>query len=187
MSFQTRPDGPLARRVDSVGRVHPHVEVRIVDEEGGVVPRGETGELHTRGYSVMRGYWNDPARTAEALDPEGWMHTGDLATLDQEGYCRIVGRLKDMLIRGGENIYPREIEEFLYTHPAVSDVQVIGVPDSHYGEAVMAWIKLRPGSTATADELTAFCKGQNLKNSAKKIRSGNVTANRADASQISMS
>jgi len=158
VSFQTRPEDPMARRVDSVGRVHPHVEVRIVDEEGRPVPRGETGELHTRGYSVMRGYWGDAARTAEVLDADGWMHTGDLATLDGEGYCRIVGRLKDMLIRGGENIYPREIEEFLYTHPDVADVQVFGVPDEKFGEEICAWIRLREGARADADAIRQYCR-----------------------------
>ncbi|UNK41322.1 AMP-binding protein [Luteimonas sp. S4-F44] len=160
VSFQTTPDDPLDRRVDSVGRVHPHVEVRIVDKDGAVVPRGETGELQTRGYSVMRGYWGEPARTAEVLDADGWMHTGDLATLDADGYCRIVGRLKDMLIRGGENIYPREIEEFLHTHPAVADVQVFGVPDARFGEEICAWIRLADGATSTADEIRAFCRGR---------------------------
>ena len=159
VSFQTTPDDPLDRRVDSVGRIHPHVEVRIVDEDGHVVPRGVTGELHTRGYSVMKGYWNDPERTAEALDAEGWMHTGDLATLDEDGYCRIVGRLKDMLIRGGENIYPREIEEFLHTHPAVADVQVFGVPDAKFGEEVCAWVKLAEGHACSAEELRDYCRG----------------------------
>lgn len=158
VSFQTQPDDPLERRVDSVGRVHPHVEVRIVDEEGHVVPRGETGELHTRGYSVMRGYWHDAARTAEALDTEGWMHTGDLATLDAEGYCRIVGRLKDMLIRGGENIYPREIEEFLYGHPDIADVQVFGVPDEKFGEEVCAWIRRREGAQLEAEAVRDYCR-----------------------------
>ncbi|MFC4726891.1 AMP-binding protein [Coralloluteibacterium thermophilus] len=160
VSFQTTPDDPLDRRVDSVGRVHPHVEVRIVDGEGKVVPRGETGELQTRGYSVMRGYWNDPERTAEALDAEGWMHTGDLATLDADGYCRIVGRLKDMLIRGGENVYPREIEEFLYTHPDIADVQVFGVPDAKFGEEVCAWIRLREGAALDAEGVRAYCRGR---------------------------
>ncbi|MDG2527002.1 AMP-binding protein [Stenotrophomonas sp. HITSZ_GD] len=158
VSFQTHPDDPLERRVDSVGRVHPHVEVRIVDEEGRVVARGETGELQTRGYSVMRGYWHDPARTAEALDAEGWMHTGDLATLDEEGYCRIVGRLKDMLIRGGENIYPREIEEFLYGHPDIAEVQVFGVPDEKFGEEVCAWIRRREGAQLEAEAVRAYCR-----------------------------
>ncbi|WP_337245331.1 AMP-binding protein [Luteimonas sp. gir] len=160
VSFQTTPDDPLDRRVDSVGRVHPHVEVRIVDKDGAVVPRGETGELQTRGYSVMRGYWGEPARTAEVLDADGWMHTGDLATLDADGYCRIVGRLKDMLIRGGENVYPREIEEFLHTHPAVADVQVFGVPDDRFGEEICAWIRLAEGAICTADEIRAFCRGR---------------------------
>ncbi|KLI99772.1 AMP-binding protein [Luteimonas sp. FCS-9] len=160
VSFQTTPDDPLDRRVDSVGRVHPHVEVRIVDKDGVIVPRGETGELQTRGYSVMRGYWGEPARTDDVLDAEGWMHTGDLATLDADGYCRIVGRLKDMLIRGGENIYPREIEEFLHTHPAVADVQVFGVPDDRFGEEVCAWIRLADGATCIADDIRAFCRGR---------------------------
>ncbi|MCD7097379.1 AMP-binding protein [Stenotrophomonas sp. MMGLT7] len=159
VSFQTTPDDPLDRRVDSVGRIHPHVEVRIVDGDGHPVPRGVTGELHTRGYSVMKGYWNDPARTSEALDADGWMHTGDLATLDEDGYCRIVGRLKDMLIRGGENIYPREIEEFLHTHPAVADVQVFGVPDAKFGEEVCAWVRLAEGSACSAEELRDYCRG----------------------------
>jgi fatty-acyl-CoA synthase len=160
VSFQTTRDDPLERRVDSVGRVHPHVEVRIVDGDGQVVPRGSTGELHTRGYSVMRGYWNDPERSAEALDADGWMHTGDLATLDDDGYCRIVGRLKDMLIRGGENIYPREIEEFLYAHPAVADVQVFGVPDAKFGEEVCAWIRLKDGAEVSADDIRAHCRAR---------------------------
>src|SRR5581483_2357037 len=140
---------------------HPHVEVKIVDPvEGGVVPRGTAGELLTRGDSVMTGYWNDPERTAEAIDEHHWMHTGDLATMDDEGYVNIVGRIKDMIIRGGENIYPREIEEFLYGHPAVADVQVIGVPSQRYGEEVMAWVRLRDGDAATDEELAAFCKGR---------------------------
>ncbi|WP_140722260.1 AMP-binding protein [Pseudomonas sp. Hp2] len=160
VSFQTTPDDPLERRVDSVGRVHPHVEVRIVDGDGNVVPRGQTGELHTRGYSVMKGYWNDPARTAEVLDADGWMHTGDLATIDEDGYCRIVGRLKDMLIRGGENIYPREIEEFLYAHPAIADVQVFGVPDPRFGEEVCAWIRLAEGCELTAEEVRDYCRAR---------------------------
>lgn len=159
VSFQTTPDDPLDRRVDSVGRIHPHVEVRLVDGEGNVVPRGAVGELQTRGYSVMKGYWNDPVRTAEAIDADGWMHTGDLATIDEEGYCRIVGRLKDMLIRGGENIYPREIEEFLHTHPAVADVQVFGVPDEKFGEEVCAWVRLAEGKSCTAQDIRDFCRG----------------------------
>src|SRR5437868_10998137 len=130
----------------------PHVEVKIVDAAGRIVPRGTTGELLARGYLVMRGYWADPEKTAEAIDPARWMHTGDLATMDDEGYVNIVGRIKDMIIRGGENVYPREIEEFLYTHPDISDVQVIGVPSERYGEEVMAWVKLREGVRVTDDE-----------------------------------
>ena len=160
VSFQTTADDPVDRRVDSVGRIHPHVEVRIADRDGNVVPRGVVGELHTRGYSVMRGYWKDPARTAEAVDAEGWMHTGDLATIDDDGYCRIVGRLKDMLIRGGENIYPREIEEFLYGHPDIMDVQVFGVPDPVYGEEVCAWIRLADGASLGADDVRDYCRGR---------------------------
>jgi len=160
VSFQTSVDDPLACRVGTVGRIHPHLEVKIVDADGRVVPRGETGELLTRGYSVMLGYWGDEARTREAIDPAGWMHTGDLATLDADGYCRIVGRAKDMVIRGGENIYPREVEEFLYRHPKVLDVQCVGVPDPKYGEELCACIVLRPGEQADADEIRAFCQGQ---------------------------
>ena len=145
VSFQTSADDPVERRVGTVGRIHPHVEVKIVDAEGRIVPPGAPGELCTRGYSVMLGYWDDKEKTEEAIDRAGWMHTGDLATLDAEGYCNIVGRIKDMVIRGGENIYPREIEEFLYRHPKVADVQVIGVPDDKYGEELCAWIKLKPG------------------------------------------
>ncbi|MEY4749261.1 MAG: hypothetical protein RIQ60_1475 [Pseudomonadota bacterium] len=161
VSTQSSVDDPLERRVSTVGRVQPHLEVRIVDAAGQTVPCGTAGELCTRGYSVMEGYWNDAARTAEAVDAEGWMHTGDLATMDAEGYVNIVGRLKDMVIRGGENVYPREIEEFLYRHPAVLDVQVIGVPDAKYGEEICAWIRLRPGHEATTDEdIRAYCRGQ---------------------------
>jgi fatty-acyl-CoA synthase len=160
VSFQSATDDPLERRVATVGRIQPHLEVKVVDAEGRIVPRGEPGELCTRGYSVMLGYWDDPERTAEALDAAGWMHTGDLATLDAEGYCNIVGRIKDMVIRGGENVYPREIEEFLYRHPAVQDVQVVGVPDPKYGEELAAWIVVKPGAGLTEDEVRAFCKGQ---------------------------
>jgi len=160
VSTQSSTTDPLERRVSTVGRVQPHIEVKIVDAEGRIVPRGITGELCTRGYSVMRGYWNDPEKTAEAVDAAGWMHTGDLATMDDEGYVNIVGRLKDMVIRGGENIYPREIEEFLYRHPKVQDVQVVGVPDVKYGEELCAWIKLRDGESVSADEIRDFCKGQ---------------------------
>ena len=159
-SFQTAIDDAEERRVTTVGRVLPHTEVKIVDSEGRVVPRGIPGELLTRGYCVMPSYWNDPQKTAEAIDEHGWIASGDIATLDDEGYCQIVGRIKDMLIRGGENIFPREIEEFLYTHPAVEQVEVIGVPDEKYGEQVCAWIKLREGASATEDEIRAFCKGR---------------------------
>ena len=160
VSTQSSVDDPLERRVSTVGRVQPHIEVKIVDSQGRIVPRGVTGEFCTRGYSVMRGYWNDPGKTHEAVDEAGWMHTGDLATMDEEGYVNIVGRLKDMVIRGGENVYPREIEEFLYRHPKVQDVQVIGVPDPKYGEELCAWIMLRSGQTATPDEIKSFCRGQ---------------------------
>jgi len=160
VSTQCATDDPVERRVSTVGQVLPHIEIKIVDAEGKAVPRGETGEFCTRGYSVMKGYWNDEERTAEAIDDGGWMHTGDLATMDVEGYVNIVGRLKDMVIRGGENVYPREIEEFLYRHPKVQDVQVIGVPDQKYGEEICAWVKLRDGEKATAEEIREFCKGQ---------------------------
>lgn len=160
VSFQTRADAPLEKRVSTVGRVLPHTEVKIVDSEGRVVPVGEMGELCTRGYCVMLGYWNDEERTREAIDAGRWMHTGDLAVMDEEGYVNIVGRIKDMLIRGGENIYPREIEEFLYSHPKISDVQVIGVPDKKYGEEVMAWVKLKEGETATEAEIRNYCQGK---------------------------
>ncbi|MBV8341913.1 MAG: AMP-binding protein, partial [Gammaproteobacteria bacterium] len=160
VSFQSDVGDPLERRVATVGRVHPHVQVKIVDAEGRVTPRGTAGELLTRGYSVMRGYWNEPERTREAIDAAGWMHTGDLAVIDSEGYCNIVGRVKDMIIRGGENIYPREIEDFLYRHPKVLDVAVIGVPDRKYGEQVCAVIRLREGASADREEIVAFCRGQ---------------------------
>ena len=153
-------DDPIERRVSTVGRVMPHVEAKIVDAEGRIVPRGTAGELLTRGYLVMLGYWNDEEKTREAIDAAGWMHTGDLATIDDEGYCNIVGRIKDMVIRGGENVYPREIEEFLYRHPKIQDVQVIGVPDPRYGEELCAWVRLRDGESATAEEIRAFCQGQ---------------------------
>jgi fatty-acyl-CoA synthase len=160
VSFQSDTKDSLERRVSTVGRIHPHVEVKIVDAEGRTVPVGETGELLTRGYSVMKGYWNDPERTAEAIDGDGWMHTGDLATIDAQGYCNIVGRVKDMLIRGGENVYPREVEEFLFTHPKVQSVQVFGVPDAKYGEEVCAWIVPRPGEAPGEEEIREFCRGQ---------------------------
>jgi fatty-acyl-CoA synthase len=160
VSFQSGTDDTIECRVSTVGRIHPHVEVKIVDSDGRIVPRGDAGELLTRGYSVMLGYWDDAEKTREAIDAAGWMHTGDLATIDEEGYCNIVGRLKDMIIRGGENVYPREIEEFLYRHPKIRDVQVIGVPDHKYGEELCAWIVLREGEKATADDIRAFCQGQ---------------------------
>lgn len=160
VSFQSSIDDALERRVATVGRVQPHLEVKIVDAEGRIVPRGSAGELCTRGYSVMLGYWDDAERTAEAVDPAGWMHTGDLATLDAEGYCNIVGRIKDMVIRGGENIYPREIEEFLFRHPGVQDVQVIGVPDTRYGEELCAWIVAKPEVRLEEEAVRAFCRGQ---------------------------
>ena len=159
-STVTTTDDPIERRVSTVGRAMPHTEVKIVDPEGRIVPRGTTGELLTRGYLVMRGYWDDEEKTREAIDPAGWMHTGDLATIDEEGYCNIVGRIKDMIIRGGENIYPREIEEFLYRHPKIQDVQVFGIPDPRYGEELCAWIRLRDGDEAMAEEIRTFCQGQ---------------------------
>jgi fatty-acyl-CoA synthase len=158
VSFQSAHDDPLDRRVSTVGRIQPHIEVKIVDREGRIVPPGTPGELLTRGYSVMRGYWDDPSATAAAIDAARFMHTGDLATIDREGYCNIVGRLKDMIIRGGENIYPREIEEFLYTHPAIADVQAFGVSDPRYGEELCVWICRREGQTITEDEVIAFCR-----------------------------
>jgi len=161
VSTQSAVDDPLDKRVSTVGRIHPHVEVKIVDPEtGNIVPRGQRGELCTRGYSVMLGYWNDPDATGKAIDAGRWMHTGDLATMDDEGYVNIVGRIKDMIIRGGENIYPREIEEFLYQHPDIEDAQVIGVPSPKYGEEVMAWVKPKAGKTLDDRTLVAFCEGQ---------------------------
>jgi fatty-acyl-CoA synthase len=161
VSTQSTTDDPLERRVSTVGRVHPHVEIKIVDPAtGAVVPRGTSGELCSRGYIVMLGYWNNEEATRQAIDPARWMHTGDLATMDDEGYVNIVGRIKDMIIRGGENVYPREIEEFLYSHPDIADVQVIGVPSEKYGEEVMAWVKLREGATVSGEELAAWCKGK---------------------------
>ncbi|HYO54931.1 AMP-binding protein [Archangium sp.] len=161
VSTQSSLDDPLDKRVSTVGRVHPHVEVKIIDAAtGAVVPRGSPGELCTRGYSVMLGYWNNPEATRTAIDAAGWMHTGDLATMDEDGYVKIVGRIKDMIIRGGENVYPREIEEFLHTHPSVSEAQVIGVPSEKYGEEVMAWVKPKPGATVTQEELVQYCTGR---------------------------
>ena len=159
VSFQSATDDPLDKRVATVGRVLPHLEVKIVDGQGRTVPVGEKGELCTKGYSVMQGYWNDPERTAESVR-DGWMHTGDLATLDEQGYCNIVGRVKDMVIRGGENVYPREVEEFLFRHPKVAAVQVFGVPDARYGEELAAWIITKPGQSCTEDEVRDFCRDQ---------------------------
>jgi fatty-acyl-CoA synthase len=161
VSTQTTADDDLDHRVSTVGRVHPHLEVKVVDPAtNAVMQHGEPGELLTRGYSVMLGYWDDAERTAEAIDAAGWMHTGDLATMDEDGYLNIVGRSKDMVIRGGENVYPREVEEFLYSHPAVHDVAVFGVPDDRYGEELCAWIQVKEGATVTEDEVREFCKGR---------------------------
>ena len=160
VSLQTGPDDDLELRVTTVGRTQPQLENKLVDADGCIVVRGEIGELCTRGYSVMLGYWDNPQATADAIDPAGWMHSGDLAVMDEQGYVRIVGRNKDMIIRGGENIYPRELEEFFYTHPAVADAQVIGIPCSRYGEEIVAWIKLHPGHSATVEELQAWCKAR---------------------------
>jgi fatty-acyl-CoA synthase len=159
-STATTTDDPIERRVSTVGRALPHVEIKIIDATGRIVPRGAPGELMSRGYLVMLGYWNEEEKTHEAIDAAGWMKTGDLATMDDAGYCNIVGRIKDMVIRGGENVYPREIEEFLYRHPKIQEVQVIGVPDRRYGEELCAWIRLRPGQVASADEIRAFCEGR---------------------------
>jgi fatty-acyl-CoA synthase len=160
VSFQSSTDDPLERRVSTVGRVLSHVEVKVVDAEGRVVPRGERGELCTRGYSVMLGYWDEAEKTKDVLDASGWMHTGDIAVIDDEGYCNIVGRIKDLVIRGGENLYPREIEEFLYRHPKIQDVQIFGVADDRYGEELCAWVRIRAGETLTPDEVRGFCQGQ---------------------------
>ena len=160
VSFQSATDDPLDLRVSTVGRVQPHLEVKLVDLAGEIVPRGQTGELCTRGYSVMIGYWDDAERTADAVDADGWMHTGDLATIDDAGYCQIVGRIKDMVIRGGENIYPREIEEFLLTHPDIVDVQGVGIPDRKYGEELCVWIVARAGAALSEEDVRAHCKGR---------------------------
>jgi fatty-acyl-CoA synthase len=161
VSTQTGADDDLEHRTATVGRVHPHVEVKIVDPaSGAIVARGEPGELCTRAYSVMLGYWEEPDKTAAAIDEAGWMHTGDLATMDEDGYVKIVGRSKDMIIRGGENVYPREIEEFLYTHPDVSDVQVVGVPDARYGEEVAAFVIAREGVDLDAEAIREFCRAR---------------------------
>jgi fatty-acyl-CoA synthase len=161
VSFQSVVDDPLDARVSTIGTIHPHLECKIIDPlTGATVPRGEPGELCARGYAVMLGYWNDESGTAAAIDTARWMHSGDLAVMKDDGYVNIVGRLKDMIIRGGENIYPREIEEFLHTHPKISDVQVIGVPDAKYGEEVCVWIRLREGQSSTPEEIRDYCRGQ---------------------------
>jgi fatty-acyl-CoA synthase len=161
VSAQTTADDDMERRVSTVGRVHPYVEVKIIDPETGLVlPRGVPGEMCTRGYSVMLGYWDEPEKTTESIDISRWMHTGDLAVMDLAGYLNIVGRIKDMVIRGGENVYPREVEEFLYSHPAIEDVQVIGVPDVKYGEELCAWVKVRAGSELTEADVRAYCTGK---------------------------
>jgi fatty-acyl-CoA synthase len=160
VSFQSSTDDPLDRRVSTVGRIHPHVEVKVVDLEGRIVARGERGELCTRGYSVMLGYWDEAEKTKDVLDASGWMHTGDIAVIDDEGYCNIVGRIKDLVIRGGENLYPREIEEFLYKHPKIQDVQIFGVADDRYGEELCAWVRVRSGEALTAEDIRGFCQGQ---------------------------
>jgi fatty-acyl-CoA synthase len=161
VSTQSATDDPLDKRVTTVGRAHPHVEIKIIDPETGrIVPRGASGELCTRGYSVMLGYWNDDKATRTAIDAGRWMHTGDLGTMDDEGYVNIVGRIKDMIARGGEKIFPREVEEYLHTHPAIAEAQVVGVPSVKYGEEVMAWVRPKAGATLTPEELTAFCTGK---------------------------
>ena len=160
VSFQSSPSDSLERRVTTVGRIQPHMECKVIDADGKTLARGEAGELCTRGYSVMIGYWDDPAKTAEAIDSEGWMHTGDLAVIDDEGYCNIVGRSKDMIIRGGENVYPREIEEYLFRHPQIADVAVVGIPSEKYGEEVCAWVRVRAGATCTPENIREFCVGQ---------------------------
>jgi fatty-acyl-CoA synthase len=150
----------MERRVTTVGRIQPHFEAKVIDAAGNTVPRNHPGELCTRGYAVMLGYWDDPEKTAEAIDSEGWMHTGDLAVIDDEDYCNIVGRHKDLIIRGGENVYPREVEEFLFRHPKIADVTVVGVPHERFGEEVCAWIKLRAGESVSSEEIREYCKGQ---------------------------
>ena len=157
VSFQCNVDDPLEKRVTTVGRVHPHVECRIIDAAGATLPVGQSGELCTRGYSVMKGYWGDNQKTKEAIDSDGWMHSGDLATMDDEGYCNIVGRVKDMIIRGGENVYPKEIEDYIYKFSKVKDVQVFGIPDSKFGEVVCAWVVAKPGEILDEDEVIEFC------------------------------
>jgi fatty-acyl-CoA synthase len=160
VSFQGATDDPLEKRVSTVGRVHPHVQAKVVDKQGKIVPRGQSGELCTRGYSVMMGYWDDEDQTRDTIDPSGWMHTGDLAIIDDDDYCDIVGRVKDMIIRGGENVYPREIEEYLFRHPQIQEVAVFGVPDRKFGEAVAAWIRLDEGSSLGVGDIRDYCTDQ---------------------------
>ncbi len=160
VNHMTTVDDPFEKRVETVGRPGPCLEVKLCDDQGGVVPIGERGEICTRGYSVMKGYWGEPERTAETIDQDGWLHSGDLGIMDAEGFVQVVGRLKDMIIRGGENVYPREVEEFLFTHPDIQDVQVFGIPDEKYGEQVCAWVQLKNGSQLDADTLRAFCKSK---------------------------
>jgi len=160
VNHMTSIDAPFEKRVFTVGQCGPHQEIKIINEQGDVVPVGEKGELCCRGYSVMRGYWADAERTAETIDSAGWLHSGDLAVMDDEGYVQIVGRLKDMIIRGGENVYPKEIEDFLYKHPSIQDAQVFGIPDEKYGEEVAVWIMLKPNESATADDIKGFCQDQ---------------------------
>ncbi len=159
VSFQSSPEDSIERRVTTVGRIQPHLEAKVIDADGRTLPRGEAGELCSRGYAVMLGYWGDPERTAEAVDTDGWMHTGDLGVIDNEGYCNIVGRSKDMIIRGGENIYPREIEEFLFRHPKIEEVAVVGIPDEKFGEVVCAWIRVRRGESASDEDILSYCRG----------------------------
>ena len=158
VNHMTLADDPLEKRVETVGRGGPHLEVKIIDEAGEIVPIGQAGDICTRGYAVMKGYWDEPEKTAETVDSDGWLHSGDLGVMDEEGYVSVVGRLKDMIIRGGENIYPREIEEFLFTHPKIQDAKVIGVPDERFGEEVCVWVQLKEGEVLTEDEIRAFCK-----------------------------
>jgi fatty-acyl-CoA synthase len=160
VSMQTKLDDPLDKRVSTVGPVHPHVEVKIIDPSGHVIERGQIGEFLTGGYSVMLGYWNEPTKTQQAIDSARWMHTGDLGVMDEDGYVNIVGRIKDMIIRGGENVYPKEIEEFLFSHPDIIDASVIGVPDPKFGEEIAAWIKVKPGSSLDENEIKEFCRGK---------------------------
>jgi fatty-acyl-CoA synthase len=158
VNHMTLADDPIEKRVESVGRAGPHLEVKIIGEDGRTVPIGQAGDICTRGYAVMRGYWNDPERTAETVDADGWLHSGDLGVMDPEGYVEVVGRLKDMIIRGGENIYPREIEEFLFTHPAIQDAKVVGIADEKFGEEVCVWVVLKEGELLSVDEIRSFCK-----------------------------